>query len=72
MRTPDDDDDKRGNPFAEMLGYELARVDEAPREDRCRLYASMEAINIGKLGPATLWRRPDGSFTVMAAARSCR
>lgn len=59
------------NPFAEILGYILACVDEAPREDRPHLYASMEQINISQRGPATLWRRPDGSYTVMAAAKVC-
>lgn len=58
------------NPFAEILGYLPATVDDAPEDERRRLRESMEAMNLGGLGPAGVWKRPDGSFTVMSATRS--
>ena len=52
---------------AQLLGYSAATLDQVPLDQQEQIKVSMSEMNLSGMGPATIWRRGDGSFTVLSA-----
>ena len=57
---------------AQLLGYTPATLDQIPPAQRPEIETSVREMADAGLGPASIWRKADGTFTVLSAERPSR